>query len=136
MRLKPRALALLCMLSLGCGRSPDSYEPDDFCSQAKPLAVGETQRRSIHLKRERDWMRVQLEAGRRYRVQVRGVTGGADVLVSLFGDCNGVPLLNNGGAGRNRTFSWRAERSGPHFLVARSEKPTRYEITVTEQPGG
>lgn len=120
--------------ALGCGRAPDAYEPDNSCSMAKPLAVGETQRRTIHMKRDRDWMRVQVEAGRRDRFRVSGVTGSAPVRLSLYPSCNGVER-STGGAGRNRFFDWQADRSGAVFLHTICDKPTAYEISVTEQPG-
>lgn len=41
---------------------PDVYEPDNQLQQAKPIACGETQARSIHVARDDDWARLTLEA--------------------------------------------------------------------------
>jgi hypothetical protein len=68
---------------------PDSYEPDDAREQAKPIACGATQARSISPEGNRDWMSFTLGAIAAVVIETSGAAG--DTTMSLR-NRNGVEI--------------------------------------------
>ncbi len=115
------------MLTASCGLAPDSYELDNQCSSAKPILVDEQQTHSLHSRYDKDWLRLRVEAGRRYRVRiVRSFVNNSDVVIELHESCTGFS------SGRGIFVHHTATASGYVYLEVSGQKRTRYEIVATE----
>ena len=122
---------------------------DDFSSSTATtgtVAVGGTATGEINLIaefRDHDWFAVSLEAGKTYRVEVRGSETGdgtlADpILVGLY-DAAGTFVGggdDNGGQGRNSLTVFAPETTGTYYVAARAHNINTgtYTVTVGEVP--
>jgi hypothetical protein len=115
------------MLTASCGLAPDSYELDNQCSSAKPILVDEQQAHSLHSRYDKDWLRLRVEAGRRYRVRIaRNFVNDSRLVIELQESCTGFS------SDRGSFLFYTATASGYVYLKVSGQKRTRYEIVATE----
>ena len=122
----------------------EEVSQDDFSAStgtAGTVAVGGSATGEITLtagSRDHDWFAVSLEAGKTYRIEVRGSETGdgtlADpVLVGMYdatGTFVGGTDDDNGGAGRNSLTSFTSETTGTYHVAARAHGANTGTYTV------
>jgi len=72
----------------------DLFELDNTCSRSRPITTdgSEVQQHTFHAAGDADWIRFDVTAGARYRVEVTvPQTSPADVVLALYGDCASAP---------------------------------------------
>ena len=120
----------------------DDFEDGTGTSGA--VEVGGSAAGEIETGGDRDWFAVTLEAGRTYRIDLKGSSTGAGTLDDpyLCGvyDAAGVLLAgtanDNGGAGYNSRVYLRAEYAGAYYVAAGADGRGKgtYTLSVTEVP--
>lgn len=106
-------------LTLTAPTLPDSFEPDDASSQAKPLILnGTPQTHSIHAPGDTDWVRFPLAAGDRVFLFTEGQ---CDTYLYLYAPDGRTVLTedDDSGEGTNAAIFFRATESGTHFARVR-----------------
>ena len=78
--------------------APDAYEPDDAAAEAKGIANGQTQNRSIHVAGNSDWVKFTLgsRGARNLRLETSGASG--DTQMWLYGS-GGTRIAYNDNSG-------------------------------------
>lgn len=106
-------------LSLTAPTLPDSFEPDDLSTQAKPIVLnGTPQTHSVHVPGDTDWVRFPLAAGERVFLFTEGQ---CDTYLYLYAP-DGRTILtedDDSGEGTNAAIFFRAIESGVHFARVR-----------------
>ncbi len=110
-----QAVGLNSPPSCGGAASPDSYEPDNSPTAARPITVnGGAQRHNFHTAGDQDWVTFNATAGTVYTIQTSGLESNADTVLALFGN-NGLLLLaqndDYGGTLASR-ITWTATANG------------------------
>lgn len=106
-------------LSLTAPTLPDSFEPDDASSQAKPIVLnGTPQMRSVHVPGDTDWVRFPLAAGDRVFLFTEGQ---CDTYLYLYAPDGRTVLTedDDSAEGTNAAIFFRATESGTHFARVR-----------------
>ncbi len=127
-----------------CGETapPDSYEPDNSATAARPITVnGVAQRHNFHTAGDQDWVTFNATAGTVYTIQTSGLESNADTVLALFGNNGSLLLAQNddyGGTLASR-ITWTATANGSfHVRVinfgGRSGSNTGYNLTVSAVP--
>ena len=119
--------------------------PDDFeagTGTTGVVAVGGSVTGDIEFHRDRDWFAVELDAGKRYRIDLEGSSTGDSTLYNPYlrgvHDADGLLLAgttdNNGGAGYNSRVYFTAEDAGTYYVAAGawSDREGTYTLSVTE----
>ena len=121
---------------------------DDFSadrSKTGSVAVGGSATGEIETGNDRDWFAVELVAGRRYAIELRGSPTGdgtlADPHLRGIHDADGNLIAHttdaNGGDGLNSRVTFTATETGAHYIAAgggwRDQKGT-YTVEVSEEP--
>ena len=115
------------MLTASCGFFRDQYEPDNQCSSARPILLDAQQTHSLDNRYDKDWLRLRVEAGRRYRVRiVRSFVNNSGLVIELHESCTGFS------SNRGMFVHHTATASGYVYLKVSGQKRTRYEIVATE----
>ena len=107
---------------------PDDV-PDDYLATTQTtgtVAVGRSARGEIETGGDRDWFRVDLDAGRTYRIDVEGSWTGAGTLYNPYlrgiHDADGNLIAgttnDNGGAYYNSQVFFTAQEGGYHYVAA------------------
>ena len=117
---------------------------DDFAAgtgTTGAVAVGGSARGTIQHVNDRDWFAVELEAGKRYRIDLEGYDTGAGTLSDPYlrgiHDADGDRLAgttNDDGAGSNSRVYFTVDETGTYYVAAggyANEKGT-YTLSVTE----
>ncbi len=118
---------------------------DDFAAgtgTTGAVAVGGSARGTIQHVNDRDWFAVELEAGKRYRIDLEGYDTGAgnlsDPYLRGIHDADGDRLAgttnDDGGAGSNSRVYITVDETGTYYVAAggyANEKGT-YTLSVTE----
>ena len=128
---------------------------DDFSAStgaAGAVAVGGSATGGITLtagSRDHDWFAVTLEAGKSYRIEVKGAdtgdgTLGNPILAGVYdatgtlvgGTLVGGTFDDNGGTGRNSLKFFAPETTGTYYVAARAHgvNTGTYTVTVDEAP--
>ena len=122
-------------------------EPEDEDLSADPatsgrVAVGETATGDIETAGDRDWFAVELEAGRRYIIDLRGSPTDDGTLGDpyLYGihDATGNRIANtrndDGGHRLNSQLTFTATETGTHYIAAGAygSRQGTYEVEVSE----
>jgi hypothetical protein len=119
----------------------DEYEPDGKPSQATPLAPGELQAHNLHFPGDRDWTRLEVQAGHVYVVETSGLGEDVDTVLQLL-DEEGEELAEDDNGREEEEplasrIQWTAQADGILYIVARDKdddaagEGTRYWIGVT-----
>ena len=125
---------------------PSGQDLPGGTSTTGAVAVGGSVTGEIEFEGDRDWFAVTLEAGRTYRIDLKGSESGAGTLrdPDLRGvyDDNGVRIAgttnDDGGAGLNSRVTFTAEDTGTYYVAAgayRAWKGT-YTLSVTDVTDG
>ena len=114
---------------------PESV-PDNF------VAVGGSVTGEIDYRGDRDWFAVEFDAGKTYRIDLKGSRTGdgtlSDPYLRGIHDENGVHIAgtrnDNGGAGRNSRVEFTADDAGTYYVEAGASGGGRgaYTLTVVE----
>jgi serralysin len=107
-------------------------------STAYAIEAGQLFQGEIHSVGNRDWVRVDLEEGVTYEVDLKGVASGvgtlADPVMALY-NSSGTYLTGNddGGAGNESHLSYTPLTSGTYYLMARgyASSTGTYHLSVT-----
>ena len=118
---------------------------DDFVAgtgTTGAVAVGGSATGELEDGDDRDWFKVTLEAGRTYRIELKGERTGDGTLRNpeLFGihDAQGALLAgttdDNGGKGRNSRVTFTPEEDGAYYVAAGGSKDRTgtYTLSVAE----
>ena len=118
---------------------------DDFAAgtgTTGEVAVGGSVTGDIEFHRDRDWFAVELDAGKRYRIDLEGSSTGDSTLYNPYlrgvHDADGLLLAgttdNNGGAGYNSRVYFTAEDAGTYYVAAGAygSREGAYTLSVTE----
>ena len=118
---------------------------DDYAADtgtAGTVAVGGPVTGSIDYSNDRDWFAVEFEAGKTYRIDLEGSSTDAGTLGDPYlrgihdGDGNLISGTadDDGGAGYNSRFTFRADVDGTHYIAAgaRGSGAGTYRVSVTE----
>ena len=103
--------------------------PDDFAAATQTtgaVAVGGSATGEIDYERDRDWFEVELDAGKTYRIDLKGSRTGDGTLSDPFlrgvYDEDGVRIAgtgnNNGGAGRNSRVEFTPTATDTYYVAA------------------
>ena len=119
---------------------------DDFAAgtgTTGAVAVGGSVTGDIEFHRDRDWFAVELDAGKRYRIDLEGSSTGDSTLYNPYlrgvHDADGLLLAgttdNNGGAGYNSRVYFTAEDAGTYYVAAGAygEGEGTYTLSVEEE---
>jgi hypothetical protein len=124
---------LICLLfpCLALAIEPDTYEPDNDMSQAKPITS--TQLHNFHSETDTDWVRFNALIGRTYGIKAGNVGSGCDVALEIY-NSSGTKI---GGADKNEKgmeeyFDWECPSSGTYFVKAYLADPTNFTGIGTE----
>ena len=125
---------------------------DDFRADAGTagrVAVGGSATGELETLFDRDWFAVELEAGKTYRIDLKGASTGDGTLShpALYGifdsDGNGIPGVSNydGGVGSNSRLSFTATKTATYYVGAvghdidtRTYHTGTYTLSVAEVP--
>jgi len=131
---------ILCITNNPGGGSPDQYEEDDDCSQAKLIPTdGTIQGHNLFRTNnvsDTDWISMSAVSGVTYVAQAIAVGADADLYLELHSICNGAPSF---GSGAIVTFT--APTSGTYYMKVGHNQPdnygpnTDYQLKVTEKNG-
>ena len=105
---------------------------------AYTIQAGQAFEGTIHTTGNRDWVKIDLEAGVTYDIDLRGTASGAgtltDPVMALY-DANGTYITGNddGGTGNESYLSYTPLTSGTYYLMARgySSATGTYVLTAT-----
>ena len=119
---------------------------DDFAADAGTtgaVAVGGSATGEVEHGNDLDWFKVTLEAGRTYRIDLKGQDTGDGTLADPFlhgvldekGDRVGSTWDYDGGEGRNSRELFTAEKGGTYYVAAGSSKSATgtYTVSVAEE---
>ena len=122
--------------------------PDDFTAATGTtgaVAVGGSATGEIDYGGDRDWFAVEFDAGKTYRIELKGSRTGDGTLTDPFlrgiHDENGVRIArtgnNNGGTGRNSRVEFTADDAGTYYVAAGAsgDQEGTYTLSVTELAG-
>jgi hypothetical protein len=106
----------------------DDYEPDDACSDAKPIAVnGAAQAHTFHQYADADWVWFNVISGTTYIIQTANPQLNADTTLELRPSCPQPPLgIDDNALGRDAHLTWRATFSGIVYAKAANHAPLVY----------
>jgi hypothetical protein len=103
-----------------CTAAADSYEPDNVWATNVPsLAAGARQSRTLHTVGDRDWLRLELSAGRTYSIVTSDLGPLADTHLYLYAaDGNSLIASNDdyGGSLASRV-AFSPSESGTYYLL-------------------
>ena len=118
---------------------------DDFAAgtgTTGAVAVGGSTTGEIELAGDRDWFAVTLEAGKTYRIDLKGSQTGSGTLGDPYlggvYDADGVLLPrtmnNSGGAGNNSQVTFTAQEAGTYYVAAGAygESEGTYTLSVRD----
>ena len=135
--------------------APDAYEPDDYFSQARPIASnGSRQHRSFHSAGDADWVWFTATVGLEYVISTSSLGSDANTYLYLYG-ADGVTVLvedDDSGGGRASRIVWRAGQSEPFYVrvvnagtehgpgatydLSVDGHPASPDLAVTKDPAG
>lgn len=110
----------------------DDYEPDDTCSQARPIALnGAVQQHNFHQATDADWIWLDIIQGKTYIIQTSQAETNADTRFAYYRDCAQVPLGTNENAyGRDTRLTFSATYTGRLYIkVSNQIAPPNSEST-------
>ena len=117
-----------------CGKSsgmPDTYEPDDSPSQAKPITVnGSAQTHNFYVAGDNDWVKFWVTNGRSYVIETFNLGGFCDTYLYLYG-ANGTTLMaynDDNGGGQASRISWTAHADGYYYIRVRHYSSSAYGL--------
>ena len=127
---------------------PAAEDPDDFAHDASTtgaVTVGGSVTGEIERADDSDWFAVTLEAGKTYRIDLKGKDTGDGTLEDPYLDgvygadgnvVQGVSWNDNGGEGRNGRATVTVEEGGTHYVAAGASgmHTGTYTLSVTEVP--
>ena len=103
------------------------------------VEVGGSATGNLHRFGDQDWFRVELEAGKRYQVDLEGVPTGRGTLccpnlISIVYDANSinVPQDNDGGVGGNDRVVFTPTADGTYFLWVTGSISGTYTLSVRD----
>lgn len=115
------------VLVTGCNvPGTDTYEPDDTCRLARPVAAdGVHYRHTLWPVGDQDWIRVDMVAGLQYVIRTEHVGADGDTRIDLWDYCQGKVLaFGEDTLGPGATLIWQATATGPHYAQIRHTQPT------------
>jgi len=123
-------------LTVGAPLAPDAYEDDDTFAQAKSIAGGETQGRSIHVPGDVDYIRFTLAEDSDVVIETSGAAG--DTVLELYDSSEGlVTSDDDGGVGLFSRIG-RALTAGTYYAVVSSwdaeQTILAYALSLTTTP--
>jgi hypothetical protein len=115
----------------------DDYEPDDACSQARPIAVnGAAQSHTFHQNADADWAWFDAVAGATYIVETRNISAHANTVIEPRPTCTAPPAGGGRSFGNGYTISFTAPATGRYYLKVYNHDPavsgqgTDYTLSV------
>ena len=123
--------------------------PDDFAAEtgtSGSVAVSGSARGEIEVRGDRDWFAVELDAGKKYMIDLEGSSTGAGTLLDPYlrgvHDADGNFIAgttdNHGGVGLNGRVRFTAEEAGTYYVAAGAGgygyRRGTYKLSVTEVP--
>ena len=121
--------------------------PDDFAADtgtAGSVAVGGSATGEVEAARDVDWFAVELEAGKTYRIDLKGAPSSDGTLrdPALYGlyDADGILIDgtgdDNGGEGANGRVQFTAAEAATHYVAAsgQGDGTGTYTVSVAEVP--
>ena len=123
-------------------RASDDYAAD--VTTTGTVAVGGSATGDIEVNGDHDWFAVTLEAGKTYRIDLKGedshIGGGTLLNPYLHGIHNADGTLidgttnNDGGTGRNSRVMFTPDEAGTFYIAAGAHQPSAgdYTVSVTE----
>ena len=123
--------------------------PDDFAAEtgtSGAVTVGGSARGEIEVRGDRDWFAVELDAGKKYMIDLEGSSTGAGTLLDPYlrgvHDTDGNFIAgttdNHGGVGLNGRVRFTAEEAGTYYVAAGAGgygyRRGTYKLSVTEVP--
>jgi len=108
-----------------CG-SEDNYEDDDYCYDARTIALDneEPQHHTFHGKGDEDWVMFYGISGQIYEIQakIESLGSGCDIVIELYDEASiasGTPIASKDGSGtgRDETLRWEGCTSDAVYYV-------------------
>jgi hypothetical protein len=119
--------------------SPDGFEADNGCAEAKEVIPGGLpQTHNFHVWGDQDWVRFNATAGKSYVVQTSNSGPKADPVLLLYNVCDSPSLDGADNAfGSDLSVEWNAEEGGWYYLKLQQHDAdvygsgTNYDLSVT-----
>ncbi|HEM62557.1 MAG TPA: hypothetical protein ENO24_09715 [Chloroflexi bacterium] len=102
----------------------DRYEPDDGIEDATNIRAGDSQRHSMHIAGDQDWLSLEVEAGVTYVVASHALGEEMDTVLFLYDESGQEWARDDDGGDQPRAsrLSWRAEQTGTVYLMVQHHK--------------
>lgn len=106
----------------------DSFEADNFCSQAKPLAVdSDLQQHTFHREGDQDWIKFNAQANKTYVIEVTNLGDKADAVIVLYNNCTEAPAGSGTNAfGSTVTLEWDSTKTGEYVIGLQQFDPSKF----------
>lgn len=141
-RVKPRIALLAALNALDANWKSDAFEPDDTPAQAQTLALSVSQTHRFGAPDDRDWLVLQAQAGRIYRLETLNLSAATDTMIALYAGASLThPIASNddavNGIDVRSVLTYTAMSDGPLYVQvqdwdAAAFLNTRYDVQVTD----
>lgn len=129
------------------GYTGDTYEPDNICTNAKPITVnGAAQHRNFHAASDEDWVQFTVTANEPYTITTSSLDTGNDTVLYLYDTDGTTELAQNddcpGGGPESCINNWSDPDSGTYFIRVRNRYDNGscagygYDLRVVDSSGG
>ena len=141
-RVKKRISLMDALNVLDTISSGDSTEPDDAPAQAKPIAINLPQTRHFDVPNDHDWVVLQAQANRVYRLETLNLSTETDTVLEVYSnDTSAGPLAYNDdveqGVDQRSMITYTAPVNGPIYLQVYDWNSgaflnTQFDILISE----
>jgi hypothetical protein len=106
----------------------DAFEADNYCNQAKPVAVGDApQAHTFHREGDQDWIKFTAQANKTYIIEVKNIGAKADAIIVLYNDCTEAPAGSGTNAfGSTVTLEWDSTKNGDYVVQLQQFDPAKF----------
>jgi hypothetical protein len=105
----------------------DTYEPDDLCDSARPIAVnGAAQSHTFHQQADADWAWFDAVAGTIYIIETRNIGVRANTVIEPRPTCTAPPGGGGRSFGNGYTISFTASATGRYYLKVYNHDPAAF----------
>lgn len=108
--------------------APDSFEQDDACASAKPIAVNAPsfQQHSFHREGDSDWGYFDAQANKTYIIEAQNVGVKANAVIALYNDCSNLGGTGTDSFGTTVRLEWNSTTSQRYYVQFQPYDPTIY----------
>lgn len=144
-RVKKRIALFSALNALTAPTCGDAFEVDDSAASAAVITPAVTQTHRFCVPEDADWVKLNVQAGRMYRIETLNLTSDTDTIVSLYADGSfTTPIATNddvvAGVELRSVVTYTATSSGVLFAKvydwdAGAFLNTQYDLLVTDLGG-